>query len=286
MENLVCYKQLPVWNKETLPAAFQQKHNTKAGTWAKLTIFKGRLKFYELDEAGNTLEEHVFDANNPPPFVEPQAWHRVEADSDDLECQLAFYCLPKDYYEKKYSLSSVHSEVLELTQHIQSGNVLDLGCGRGRNALYMGMLGFDVTALDIHAESIRSLNEIIQKENIKNIHANVYDINRANVDGSYDAIVSTVVMMFLQREQIPAIIANMQSHTKPGGYNLIVCAMDTKDRPCPMPFSFTFKENELKNYYKEWGIIKYNENMGKLHKTDINGNPIELRFATLLAKKQ
>ena len=92
--------------------------------------------------------------------------------------------------------------------------------------------------------------------------------------------------MFLQREQILAIIANMQSHTNPGGYNLIVCAMDTKDRPCPMPFSFTFKENELKNYYKEWSIIKYNENMGKLHKTDINGNPIELRFATLLAKKQ
>ncbi|STY64791.1 Tellurite resistance protein TehB homolog [Mannheimia haemolytica] len=37
----------------------------------------------------------------------------------------------------------------------------------------------------------------------------------------------------------------MQKNTKVGGYNLIVCAMSTDDYPCPMPFSFTFKEGEL-----------------------------------------
>ena len=33
--------------------------------------------------------------------------------------------------------------------------------------------------------------------------------------------------MFLNRERIPAIIKNMQEHTNPGGYNLIVAAMST-----------------------------------------------------------
>lgn len=285
MESLVCYKQLPIWNTETLPKAFQQKHNTKVGTWAKLTVFKGKLKFYELDEEGNELAQHIFTPENPAPFVEPQAWHRVEAFSDDLECQLAFYCRPENYYDKKYHLSAVHSEVLELTQHIQSGRALDLGCGRGRNALYLGRMGFDVTALDNHTESIQTLNEIIEKENIKNIQTGVYDINLASIDQTYDVIVSTVVMMFLQRDRIPSIIANMQNQTAPGGYNLIVCAMNTIDRPCPMPFPFTFKENELEEYYQGWKIVKYNENMGKLHKTDANGNPFEFRFATLLAQK-
>ena len=51
--------------------------------------------------------------------------------------------------------------------------------------------------------------------------------------------------MFLEAERIPAIIRNMQEHTNPGGYNLIVCAMDTEDYPCQMPFSFTFKVGDM-----------------------------------------
>ena len=66
--------------------------------------------------------------------------------------------------------------------------------------------------------------------------------------------------MFLEADRIPAIIRNMQEHTNPGGYNLIVCAMDTEDYPCQMPFSFTFKEGELAEYYKDWELVKYNEN--------------------------
>lgn len=45
MEKLLCYKQMPVWTKDTLPQMFQEKHNTKEGTWAKLTILKGELKW-------------------------------------------------------------------------------------------------------------------------------------------------------------------------------------------------------------------------------------------------
>ena len=45
-EQLICYKRMPVWNKDSLPKMFQEKHNTKVGTWGKLTVLKGKLKFY------------------------------------------------------------------------------------------------------------------------------------------------------------------------------------------------------------------------------------------------
>ena len=93
-------------------------------------------------------------------------------------------------------------------------------------------------------------------------------------------------MMFLQSDRIADIIDNMQLVTKSGGYNLIVCAMSTEDYPCQLGFSFTFKEKELLHYYQNWDILKYNEDVGELHKTDIYGNRIKLRFATLLAKKR
>lgn len=288
MENLICYKQMPVWNVNTLPQMFQEQHNTKVGTWAKLTILSGSLKYFELTENGEVLSETVFDAEHQPPFVAPQVWHKVQALSDDLTCQLAFYCTPEDFYAKKYNLTTTHSEVLNAVNYVKGGKALDLGCGRGRNSLYLNLLGFDVTAVDHNEESIDFLNRIIEKEELSNISTGVYDINDATIGSQaseFDLIVSTVVMMFLNRDRIPAIIENMQKNTKVGGYNLIVCAMSTEDYPCPMPFSFTFKESELANYYQDWELVKYNEDLGHLHKTDSEGNRIQLRFATMLAKK-
>lgn len=61
---LLCYKKLPVWNRDGVPAMFQEKHNTKAGTWAKLTILAGEMDFLILDEAGNTVEKHQFSCDS------------------------------------------------------------------------------------------------------------------------------------------------------------------------------------------------------------------------------
>ncbi len=94
---------MPIWNKESLPQMFQEMHNTKVGTWAKLTILSGSLKYFALDEAGNVLDTAIFDVENQAPFVEPQQWHRVAPLSDDLQCYLEFYCRPQDYVAKKIS---------------------------------------------------------------------------------------------------------------------------------------------------------------------------------------
>ena len=103
--------------------------------------------------------------------------------------------------------------------------------------------------------------------------------------GEYDLILSTVVMMFLEPDTIPGLLANMQRCTAAGGYNLIVAAMDTEDYPCTVGFPFAFKPDELRDYYQGWELLKYNEDVGELHRTDANGNRIKLRFATLLARK-
>jgi len=107
----------------------------------------------------------------------------------------------------------------------------------------------------------------------------------AALEEPYDFIVATVVFMFLQAGRVPDIISNMQQNTARGGYNLIVSAMNTDDYPCPMPFSFTFKENELRDYYQGWELAEYREEPGNMHATDEAGNPIRLKFVTMLARK-
>ena len=192
---------------------------------------------------------------------------------------------PEDYYTEKYGLTRTHSEILNAVNYVQPGKALDLGCGSGRNSLYLNLKGFDVTGWDNNAMSVAKVHDMIAAESLQNIDISEQDLNTHRFSGEYDFIFSTVVMMFLQRDSIPHMINDMHAATKTGGYNLIVVAMDSPDYPCPLPFPFTFQPEELREYYRDWEIVKYNEALGELHKRDENGNRYKLRLATLLAKK-
>ena len=289
MQELICYKELPVWTAQSIPQGFKNPHNTKAGTWAKLKIYQGELRCAFLDEAGVVQSEHIFSAEQQPPFIEPQAWHKIVSTSDDIECQLQFYCTPQDYFYKKYQLSPTHSEILAATPYLQGGRALDVGCGQGRNALYLSQLGqqgFEVDAWDVNPNSLQKLQQIIDAEGIHNIHLQQRDLNAdPSITGTYDFICCTVVMMFLQAKTVKPLIAQMQQATKVNGFNLIVCAMDTPNLPAQADFPFAFKTGELSALYDGWNIVKYNENVGELHRVDAKGNRIKQHFATLLAQK-
>ncbi|WP_428943738.1 tellurite resistance methyltransferase TehB [Pantoea sp. FN060301] len=194
--------------------------------------------------------------------------------------------LPDNYYTEKYQLTATHSEVVEAVSLIPPGRALDLGCGNGRNSLYLNLKGFDVTAWDLNPASLARLDQIVTDENLTRIQTAQKDLNALRFNGAWDFVLSTVVMMFLKPETIPQLIADMQASTVRGGYNLIVAAMDTEDYPCDQGFPFAFKSGELSDYYRKWHIIKYNEHVGQLHRTDEHGNRIPLRFATLLAQKE
>lgn len=191
----------------------------------------------------------------------------------------------ENYFTEKYDLTRTHSDVVEAAKIVKPGKTLDLGCGNGRNSLYLAANGHDVTAWDKNAMSIANLERIKAAEGLTNLHTQVADLNSLRFDGEYDFILSTVVLMFLEAKTIPGLIENMQRCTKPGGYNLIVAAMDTDDFPCTVGFPFAFKTGELRRYYSGWDLLKYNEDVGELHRTDENGNRIKLRFATMLARK-
>lgn len=184
-----------------------------------------------------------------------------------------------DELNSRYGLNPAHSEVVEACKIIAPCDALDMGCSNGRNALYLSQRGFKVTAVDNNPSTIDMLQQIAGKENITNIEAQVYDINNARLAENYGLIACTVTLMFLDPSCVDAVIADMQKRTLRDGYNLIVCAMNTTEHPCPVNFPVTLKAGQLSDIYKGWELIKYNENVGTMH------NGAQLQFATMLARK-
>jgi tellurite methyltransferase len=145
--------------------------------------------------------------------------------------------------------------------------------------VYLGQLGFNVTAIDTNPGAIDMLQSISIEEKMNNIKTHVYDINNASLGDDYGFISCTVTLMFIDPPRVDAIIADMHKRTLPGGYNLIVCAMSTEEHPCPVRFPFTLKAGQLREAYEGWELIKYNEDVGTMH------NGAKLQFATMLARK-
>jgi ubiquinone/menaquinone biosynthesis C-methylase UbiE len=59
---------------------------------------------------------------------------------------------------------------------LQKRTVLDLGCGRGRHAIFLAEMGFEVTAVDLSSEGIKQLQDEVNKRKVKNVKSLVCDM--------------------------------------------------------------------------------------------------------------
>ncbi|MFZ5653505.1 MAG: DUF1971 domain-containing protein [Pseudomonadota bacterium] len=70
------YQRTPVFTETTVPAGLLRAHTTKAGTWGRILVLEGRLRYRILSPA---VEEVLL---TPERFgvVEPQVPHEVAPD--------------------------------------------------------------------------------------------------------------------------------------------------------------------------------------------------------------
>ena len=259
--NLLCFKSTSKLTALSLPKIYKEGFFTEDGVWAKLTIFKGKMKFAFLNLENETIRQYSLNPKSDLELIKPLSVFKITPNSTDLQFKLEFYCSREDYFYNKYDFILPHPEVVKATKIIEPCKTLDLGAGKGRNSLYLSSLNFNVTAIDYNAEFLHKLTDISIKEQL-DINVINHDIAKANIKGSYDFIFSTDVFMYLNPTRIQSIISNIKQQTHLNGYNLIVSALNATKHGRPLiPLPFTFIEGELKEYYEDWKIISYTENI-------------------------
>ena len=111
-----------------------------------------------------------------------------------------------------------------------NASVVDLGCGDGRNALFLARHGCRVEALDISHAAIAKLTALAAQEHLP-IEARVCDLREHSVDGTYDLVIAHGSLHLLERHHWARLLVEAKAHTRPGGYHVIVVFTDTIPPP-------------------------------------------------------
>lgn len=84
--NVTSYKKTPVFTQETIPKGLLHRHTTKDGSWGKISVISGQLRYRIFT---SPPEEHQLTPNSPG-IIEPQVPHQVEL-LDPVEFYVEFY---------------------------------------------------------------------------------------------------------------------------------------------------------------------------------------------------
>ena len=92
-------------------------------------------------------------------------------------------------------------DLINLCPPSEDKKVLDIGCGEGKDAVYMAQKGYDVTAFDLTENGIRKTVSLAKNKGVK-INAYVDDINTFTTDEQFDIIYSTGTVQYLFEEKM------------------------------------------------------------------------------------
>jgi len=98
------------------------------------------------------------------------------------------------------------------------GAALDLGCGDGRNSLFLATHGFSVEAFDVSRPAVDKLNQTARRRDL-DITADVLDIRHLlPPPDHYDLIVADTVFCHLCNSELHGLIHRVVTSLRPGGF--------------------------------------------------------------------
>ncbi|MFC1715394.1 class I SAM-dependent methyltransferase [Candidatus Poribacteria bacterium] len=124
--------------------------------------------------------------------------------------------MTKPFWEETYqdlsadTFGKPSAEIVRLAHTLTRGSsVLDMGCGEGRNALFLAEQGFQIDAIDISEAGIIKLLQIARDRELE-INAWVSDMTTFQFGQNYDLIISHGVLHLAERDDWQQLIPRIK----------------------------------------------------------------------------
>ena len=126
------------------------------------------------------------------------------------------------YAKEKDALGAPFPEFTSFFENLSSDHlkVLDIGCGQGRDAVFIARAGHAVTAVDLSATGIADIAATATAEDLP-IHAIEADIVTYDPSDTFDIIVIDRTLHMLSDSDQSKVLIRLLDHVAPQGWLLI-----------------------------------------------------------------
>lgn len=101
-----------------------------------------------------------------------------------------------------------------------AARVLDVGCGQGRDAIFIARKGHQVVGVDLSPNGIRDLGNVAALENLP-IECAVADVTTYLPEGLFDVILIDRTLHMLAAPERSSVLKRLLDHVGDGGWVLI-----------------------------------------------------------------
>ena len=148
-------------------------------------------------------------------------------------------------------------EIMRLRPPTEAYRVLDIGCGEGKDAVFLARNGYRVSAFDISEHGLDKARSLAARCGVR------VDFFRADVrdfcpEAEYDIIFSSGVLHYIPLERRKYVAENWKAHTAQGGINVLNVFVCKPFIPMPPDAEEgelaveAWKSGELAMYYHDW----------------------------------
>lgn len=154
-------------------------------------------------------------------------------------------------------------DIMRLRPPVKPYKVLDIGCGEGKDAVFLARNGYRVSAIDISEIGLEKGRMLAEQ---CNTHVDFFkaDIADYRLTEKYDIILSSGVFHFLKPELREEVTANLKKFTNEGGIhaiNVFVAKPYVKRAPGKKGERYEWKSGELFTCYHDWYMHRIDEEL-------------------------
>ena len=175
-------------------------------------------------------------------------------------------------------------ELMKLCPPAEGKKVLDIGCGEGKDAVYMAAQGYEVTAFDLTENGIRKTKRLAEEKGVE-IKAYVDDINTFETDEKFDIIYSSGTIQYLFEENKAAFFEKIGKITKKNGFVFFNVFVEKPFLELPPDWDIEekmWKSGELFSYFPDWKFHRIDET---IFEDNSNGIPHYHCMDTIICEK-